>query len=69
MNDYSSINYTVKNDSPQYKIYEPPKPEGYWELVPGPHSFRIAVMKKPKWLHRKFITLCFGWTWHDGNLF
>jgi len=51
------------------EFYKQPEPVGYWELVPMPQAFRIATHFKPKWLHRKMIHLCFGWTWHDGKLY
>jgi hypothetical protein len=30
-------------------------------------SFRIALTKKPIWLHRKMMYLVFGWNWIDGK--
>ncbi len=35
---------------------------GYLQIVEG---FQIAAKKKPIWLHRKMMQLCFGWKWID----
>jgi hypothetical protein len=29
-------------------------------------QFRIAIGKKPIWLHRKMMALCLGWKWIDA---
>jgi hypothetical protein len=52
-----------------YEFIKQPEYAGYWEIVPGPTSFRIATLKKPNWFHRRMVKLCFGWQWHEGKLF
>ncbi len=53
----------------EYKLWEPPKYIGYWEITPAPASFRISTTYKPNWLHRKMAKLFFGWAWIEGKLF
>lgn len=48
-------------------LFDPPKPDGYWE-VGGPEGLVFAVMKKPRWLHRKMARLLLGWHWGDGPI-
>ena len=52
--------YTIKTSD--HKFYIPPPIVGKWAINP---NFFIGMTKKPNWFHRKMITLCFGWTWHD----
>lgn len=33
--------------------------------VGGPAGLQINLAKKPLWLHRTMMRLCFGWEWVD----
>lgn len=51
-----------------YKLWEPPKPVGYWILYAQatPH-ISFSIYHKPSWLQRWFTNKLLGWTWKDAE--
>ena len=43
-----------------------PKYAGGYQLG-GPIGLQINIKKKPIWLHRTMMRLCFGWEWEDAE--
>lgn len=46
-----------------YRIDEPPKIVGHWEISPG---FHIQLTKRPTWRQR-FAGWVLGWKWEDAR--
>jgi len=40
---------------------------GYWEIG-GPLGIRVALSRRPNWLHRTMVRLVFGFVWKDGPM-
>jgi hypothetical protein len=58
----------LSEEIPSYKMYEPPKPVGWWILYAQatPHT-RFGMYHKPSRIQRWFTTLLLGWTWKDAE--
>ena len=51
-----------------YKLYEPPKPVGWWVLfAEAPYNTSFAMYRKPSWIQRWFTNKLLGWTWRDAE--
>jgi hypothetical protein len=49
-----------------YKMWEAPKPAGYWALYAGgSQMLKFSIYKKPSFIHRWFTAKLLGWTWED----
>jgi hypothetical protein len=44
----------------------PPKFVGSYRIGDSGSYLQINLKKKPNWLHRKMMLLCFGWEWVDA---
>jgi hypothetical protein len=70
IDDYKSNNvsqfYVTTGSS--YAFLDNPPRVGFYQIG-GKHGLNIGFTKKPIWLHRKMMALCFGWKWIDGNPF
>ena len=45
-----------------------PKPVGGYRLGDEKASATLHLTKRPKWLHRKMMRLCFGVVWVDDDV-
>lgn len=57
------------NDTTQHTTFNPitytvPVYAGYW-IIGDTVGMRIALTKRPNWLHRKMTYIFFGWKWID----
>jgi hypothetical protein len=48
------------------KAVTPPKVVGYYRLGKEPAgTFQISICHRPKWIHRQFMRIFFGFYWFD----
>jgi len=51
-----------------YKLYEPPKPVGYWILyAEAAYQTSFSMYHKPSRIQRWFTNKLLGWTWRDAE--
>jgi hypothetical protein len=62
-----SINYTMPTNGP-HVLFTTIKYAGYWCIGSGFYTYHIAMVAKPKAVHRFFMKLLLGITWKDGAL-
>ena len=49
------------------KLIVTPKTVGGYRIGSGSSSLTFQLEKRPKWLHRKMMKLCFGVEWVDDK--
>lgn len=52
-----------------YAVYEPLPPVGYWVVSygdPVAGCTKFPTYSVPRWRHRYFMSLIFGWKWEDA---